>query len=59
MEKIFHHQHHHKNGKQQEDQQDAQSKEPQRKESEMDKFKDYIKEDKNLEQEGDTYGDLM
>jgi len=59
MEKMFHHEHHQKDGKQQEGQQEAQGKEPQKKESEMDKLKDYIKEDEKLEQEGGTYGGLM
>ncbi|KAJ5286734.1 hypothetical protein N7478_002420 [Penicillium angulare] len=30
-----------------------------KKESEMDKFKDYIHEDEEIEQEGGTYGNLM
>jgi hypothetical protein len=57
VEKMFHHEHHHKDGKQQEEQ-EAQSKVPQMV-GEMDKFKDYTKEDEKLEQEGRTYGGLM
>ena len=64
MERIF--DHHHKEGKdqsqssgqgQQQDQQGQQK--PQHKEGEMDKFRDYIKEDEEMEQEGGTYGGLM
>jgi hypothetical protein len=59
VEKIFHHERHHKDGKLQEGQQEAQTKEVPEKESEVEKFKDYIKEDEQLEQEGKTYGGLM
>ena len=54
MEKLFHHEHGDKHRKQQEGQQDAQGKEPQKKEGEMEKFKGYIKEDETLEEEGGT-----
>lgn len=56
---MFNRERHHEDGKQQEDRQEAQGKEPQKKESELEKFKDYIKEDERLEQEGRTYGGLM
>jgi hypothetical protein len=56
---MFHHEHHHKDDKHQDSQQQPQGEEPQKKESEMGKFKDYMKEDEKLEQEGQTYGGLM
>ena len=54
MEKMFHLERHHKDGKLQEGQREAQAKEVPEKESEVEKFKDYIKEDEQLEQEGKT-----
>jgi hypothetical protein len=38
---------------------DPQHEDAPQKEGEMDKFKDYIKKDEQMEQEGRTYGDLM
>lgn len=54
---MLHHEHHHKDEKRQEGQ-EARGKLSQ-KEGEMDKFKNYIKEDDRLEEEGRTYGGLM
>lgn len=64
MERIFDHHHHNKDnagdqsGAQGQQGQQGQQK-PQHKESEMDKFRDYIKKDEEMEQEGGTYGGLM
>merc|ERR1712187_418193 len=66
VERFFdHHHHHNKNqdnqnqsGGQQGEQQQGQQK-PEHKESEMDKVRDYIKEDERIEQEGGPYGGLM
>lgn len=52
VEKMFHHEHHHKDGKQQDAQIQAQGQEPEKEESEMRTFTDYMKEDEKLEQEG-------
>ena len=51
MEKLFHHDYH-KGGKQQEAQQNGQAKEPQKRESKVDKFMGYIKEDEKLDSRG-------
>ena len=64
MERIFdHHRHHHGENKDNQDQSGGQGQQgqqkPKHKESEMDKFRDYIKEDEKIEQEGGTYGGLM
>lgn len=63
MDRILHPGHHEeKNPPSQDndkdDQQTPHGDEP-KKESEMDKFKDYIKKDEQMEEEGRTYGDLM
>ena len=58
-ERLFHHEHHQKDRKQQDSQQRVEGKEPQKKESEMDKFKDYMKEDDELGEEGKEHGGLM
>ena len=65
MERIFDHHHHHHHGENKDNQdqpgrqgQQGQQK-PEHKESEMDKFRDYIKEDEKIEEEGGTYGNLM
>jgi hypothetical protein len=71
VEKLFHHKHHQDGGGQkQQGSNQAQAGKPQQKESEFNKleddvakdkneFKDYIKEDENIEAEGDKYGGLM
>jgi hypothetical protein len=59
VDKLFHHGHHTKEGKQQDPQAAPTGAPPQKKESEMDKFKDYVKKDEELEQQGDAYGGLM
>lgn len=62
VEGLFHH---HKkdvnddNSASKAQQQQNSSTEQPKKESEYDKFKDYMAEDKKLEQEGDEYGGLM
>ena len=62
MEKLFHHEHH-GTDERQEGQQGGQGQVPQKKESEVDKlkteFKDYMKEDEKLQEEGQEYGGLM
>jgi uncharacterized membrane-anchored protein YjiN (DUF445 family) len=61
FDKIFHH-HKHEEGQQatrQQAGQAGQAQQPVQKESKIDKFKDYIKEDKELEREGKEYGGLM
>lgn len=68
MERIFdrHHGHHGQEGESGEHsqsgsqgQQQQGGQQPEHKESEMDKFHDYIKKDEQMEQEGGTYGGLM
>ena len=67
MERIFdHHRHHDGENKDNQDQSGGQGRQgqqgqqkPKHKESEMDKFRDYIKEDEKIEEEGGTYGNLM
>lgn len=70
VERLFdhhHHGHHGQDGKSgeqsqsggQSQQQQGGSQQPEHKESEMNKFRDYIKEDEKIEQEGGTYGGLM
>lgn len=59
MERLFEHHHHHHNKDNNGDHSKAQDQKPQQKESEMDKFRDYIHKDEELEQEGQTYGGLM
>jgi hypothetical protein len=70
IDKLFHHKHHEEGEPQANDSHPAQPKEPQKKEGEATKleedidndkqeFKDYLKEDKKLEKEGDEYGGLM
>ncbi|KAB8229727.1 hypothetical protein ETB97_008881 [Aspergillus alliaceus] len=44
---------------QRQDQPESQGQESQKKEGELDKFKDYIKKDEEMEEEGDTYAGLM
>ncbi|OQD67377.1 hypothetical protein PENDEC_c037G01292 [Penicillium decumbens] len=52
--------HHHGGNKGKDDHNDKESQQPQGKqEDEMDKLKDYFHEDKQLEEEGHEYGDLM
>ncbi|KAI7539096.1 hypothetical protein KC331_g9950 [Hortaea werneckii] len=57
MDKMFHH--HHKD--EQQTSKDSQSGEqpPQHKETEGEKFKDYMKEERKLDEEGKEYGGLM
>lgn len=67
MERIFDHHHHNKDNAGDHSQSGAQGQQqgqqgqqkPQHKEGEMDKFRDYIKKDEEMEQEGGTYGGLM
>lgn len=68
---MFHHKHHQDGGGQEQPASNqAQAGKPQQKESEFNKleddvakdkneFKDYVKEDENIEAEGDKYGGLM
>lgn len=50
--------HHHKKDEGEKSKQEG-SKEGQKKETEMEKFKDYMAEDRKLEEEGKEYGGLM
>jgi hypothetical protein len=71
VEKLFHHKHHQDGGGQEQQKSNrTQAGKPQQKEGEFNKleddvakdkneFKDYIKEDENIEAEGDKYGGLM
>ncbi|KAK1146784.1 hypothetical protein N8T08_002545 [Aspergillus melleus] len=63
MDKMFHHHQDRQNeGRQQQQPQQpgqSQTQDPGKKESEVDKFKDYIEEDEELEREQGSYGGLM
>ncbi|PLB49824.1 hypothetical protein P170DRAFT_426690 [Aspergillus steynii IBT 23096] len=63
MDKMFHHHQTRQNQErqQQQPQQQGQSQmqDPEKHESEMDKFKDYIEEDEEMEREQGSYGGLM
>lgn len=70
IDRLFHHKHHQEGEQRASESQPAQPKEPQKKEGEAAKleddidkdkqeFKDYLKDDKKLEKEGDEYGGLM
>lgn len=64
FERILHHHEgnkagHSKNKGEQPDKMDSQQPPAQKKEGEMDKLKDYLHKDQQLEEEGHEYGDLM
>ena len=57
MDKMFHH--HHKDGQQASKDSQSGEQPPQHKETEGEKFKDYMKEERKLDEEGKEYGGLM
>lgn len=58
MDKMFHH--HHKDGQQaSKEGQSGEQPPAQHKETEGEKFKDYMKEERKLDEEGKEYGGLM
>ncbi|KAB8079415.1 hypothetical protein BDV29DRAFT_151705 [Aspergillus leporis] len=61
LDRMLHHKHPLQAEDQHQNQHDSQDKEPQKKEEEgeLDKIKDYVKKDQELEEEGDTYAGLM
>ena len=64
FERILHHHEgnkdsHSKDKDDQHDKMDSQQPQTQNKEGEMDKMKDYLHKDEELEEEGHEYGDLM
>ena len=59
VDKIFHHGHHKEGEKATGQQQAAQDQGQPHKESEEQKFKEYMAEEKKLDQEGKEYGGLM
>ncbi|KAJ6113837.1 hypothetical protein N7523_007154 [Penicillium sp. IBT 18751x] len=64
FERILHHHEgnkptHAKDQDDQHDKMDSQQPQTQKKEGEMDKLKDYLHKDEQLEEEGHEYGDLM
>lgn len=64
FERILHHHEgnkagHNKDQGEQSDKMDSQHPQAQQKEGEMDKLKDYLHKDEQLEEEGHEYGDLM
>ncbi|KAI7347573.1 hypothetical protein KC320_g7157 [Hortaea werneckii] len=58
MDKVFHH-HHHKDGQQGPKESQSGEQPPQHKETEGEKFKEYMSEERKLDEEGKEYGGLM
>lgn len=63
MDRMLHRDHHDNKDQARQDkdehEHDMDHEDQPKKEGEMDKFKDYIKKDEEMEAEGRTYGDLM
>ncbi|KAI7268669.1 hypothetical protein KC345_g7640 [Hortaea werneckii] len=57
MDKMFHH--HHKDGQQASKEGKSGEQPPQHKETEGEKFKEYMNEERKLDEEGKEYGGLM